>query len=53
LLLSLAMGVLGWAALVARRLVPELTLVAQATKGHVLLPPDERFTMDRFCHGTY
>jgi uncharacterized membrane protein YfcA len=51
--LSLAMGALAAAVLLARRLVPELALVAAASRGHVVLPPDERFTMARFCHGTY
>lgn len=51
--LSLAMGVIAVVALTLRRLAPELSLVAAALRGHVVLPPDERFTMSRFCHGTY
>ena len=53
LLLSLAMGVVGLVALAAWRLLPEMHLVAAAIKGRVLLPPDERFAMSRFCRGTY
>jgi uncharacterized membrane protein YfcA len=51
--LSLMMGAISVVVLTLRRLAPELSLVAAALKGHVILPPDERFTMSRFCHGTY